>query len=219
MKLYQFEWGIYPRRVHIYLREKGIEDLEMIEIDVLSAENRAQSYTSKNPIGTIPTLETGSGDFVCQSTSILLHLEKRFPLPNMMGESSSTQDRTLDQLAVINEAYNLAGLCTFYGSPLFAERRKPSNEVARAMRSEFHTVLRNLELLSGDGDYFGGRTPSLADVAFFASEQFMRELYQLQLPPKLSRLEEIYQRFDERPSAMLAPYPGLVAELAPLRAF
>ena len=219
MKLYQFAWGIYPRRVHIYLREKGIDDLELVDLDVIEGENRKPGYLAKNPIGSIPILETDSGEFVRQSTTILLHLESRYTSPNMIGESDAAKARTLDQLSLVNEAYNFAGICTFYGSPLFTQRRDPSDEVARAMRFEYGRVLQNLELLAGDGDYLGGSRPNLADVAFFASEQFMRELYKLRLPPELSRLEAIYQRFGERPSAALAPYPQRIAELAPLRTF
>ena len=219
MKLYQFAWGIYPRRIHIYLREKGITQLELEELDVLEGENRRPAYLAKNPLGTIPTLETDTGSFVRQSSTILLYLEQRFPTPSLIGASDSAKARTLDQLFLVNEAYHFAGMCTLYGSPVLAQRREPSDEVARAMRFEYEQALQGLELVSGEGDYLGGDEPSLADVVFFASQQFMQELYGLQLPQGLARLRMIYARFSERPSAALAPYPEPVARLAPLRDF
>lgn len=103
----------------------------------------------------------------------------------MIGENDGAKSLTFDQLSLVNEAYNFAGMYTFYGSPVFAERREPN----------------------------------LADVAFFASEQFMRELYELQLPHELPRFGEIYDQFDKRSSATLAPYPEPMAQLAPLRGF
>lgn len=219
MKLYQFEWGIYPRRLHIYLKEKGIQGIDMAEIDVIGGENRETDYLTKNPAGTIPTLETDSGHFICQSSTILFYLEQQFPTPDMTGMSDEEKTRTLDQLALVNEAYHFAGICTYYGSPLFSQRREPSDEIAKAMRFEYERVLESLESLSGEGLYFGGDSPNIADVAFFASEQFMRELYKLQLPARLSRLESVYGRFGERPSATLVPYPEVMVPLAPIRSF
>jgi len=217
LKLYQFAWGIYPRRVHVYLREKGIDGIEMLELDPVAAENRRPEHLAKNPTGTIPTLETDNGRFVCQSSTILLYLEELFPSPDMIGKSLEDRARTMDQLLLVNEAYNFAGICTLNSSPLFEQLRAQNLEVARAMRHEYERVLGSLEALAGDGDYLGGTNPSVADVAFFASEQFMRDLYKLQLPPRLERLEGIYGRFLKRPSAEPAPYPGFMIPLSPLR--
>ncbi len=219
MKLYQFAWGIYPRRIHIYLKEKSITGIEMIELDVINAENRQPAYLSKNPTGTIPTLETEDGATICQSTSIMLYLEERYPEPRMIGITPAARASVNDHLFMINEAYNFAGICTFYGSPLFEQRRAPSDEIARAMRAEHHRVLEALETMAGDGDYLGGTTPSIADVTFFASEQFMRDLYKLRLPASCKRLEAIYNRFLQRPSAEAAPFPDFIVPLSPLRNF
>ena len=218
MKLYQFAWGIYPRRVLIYLREKGIDDIDLVEFDVLTGENRNPDYLSRNPLGTLPMLETDSGCPLRQSTTILLHLESCYPAPGMMGSGEIGRARTLDQLFLLNEAYHYAGMCTYYGSPVMEGRRKPSDEVARAMRFEFGQALQNLEALADDGDYLGGASPNLADIVFFASQHFMQSMYRLTLPASLTRLPGIYERFSQRPSAEPAPYPELVASLAPLRA-
>ncbi len=219
MKLYQFAWGIYPRRIHIYLREKQINDIEMVDLDVIAGENRASDYLDKNPLGTIPTLETGAGSFICQSSSILLYLEQIYPAPDMIGATDAEKTRTLDQLFLVNEAYHYAGMCTGYGSPALAHRRVPSDETARSMHYEYEQVLQQLELLSGNGDYLGGDEPNLADVTFFASQQFMQELYQLQIPEELSGLSAVYDRFSQRPSAVLAAYPEPLVQVAPLRDF
>ncbi len=125
----------------------------------------------------------------------------------------------MDQLFLVNEAYHYANLCTGYGSPALAQRREPSDEVARAMRFEYGQALHNLEAVAGEGSYLGGDAPNLADVVFFASQQFMQELYKLALPSGLTRLGGIYQRFSERPSAALAPFPEMLVPLAPLRGF
>lgn len=219
MKLYQFSWGIYPRRVHVYLKEKKITGLEMIEIDVIGQENRKPGYLKKNPTGGIPTLETEDGFTICQSSSIMQYLEDLYPAPDMRGSTPEARARTHDQLMLVNEAYNFAGICTFHASPLFSKMRLQNDEVARGMHSEYVRVLGSLETMAGERPYMGGETPSIADVAFFASEQFMRDLYQLELPATCARLEAIYNRFLLRPSAAPAAYPKFIVPLAPLRAF
>ncbi|KQX23424.1 MULTISPECIES: glutathione S-transferase family protein [unclassified Sphingomonas] len=219
MKLYQFPWGIYPRRIHVYLKEKGISGIEMVELDVVAGDNRKPDYLARNPTGTIPALETDDGRVICQSSTILLYLEQLHPSPDMIGGTPADQARTHDQLALVNEAYNFAGICTYYGSPLFVQRRKPSDEVAKAMHFEYARVLASLEGMAGGGDYLGGETPNIADVTFFASEQFMRDLYKLRLPKELTKLEAIFNRFLQRPSAAPEAYPDFMVPIAPLRDF
>lgn len=219
MKLFQFSWGIYPRRILIYLKEKGISDIELVDIDVVKGENRTPEFLKMNPLGTIPVLEAENGEHICQSTSILQYLEETFPTPDMSGQSIEEDAQTHDQLMLVNDAYNFASMCTFQASPLFAERRNQADEAARAFHFEYAQILKNLEALSGDGDFLGGTAPNIADVAFYASEQFMRDLYKLQLPDEFERLEAIFQRFAKRPSAKPAIFPQFVVDNAPLRTF
>ncbi|HAA55149.1 MAG TPA: glutathione S-transferase family protein [Myxococcales bacterium] len=217
MKLYQFAWGPYPRRIHIYMKEKDIQDIELVDIDVVRGESRTPEFLAKNPLGTVPVLETDDGQFIRQSSSILQYLEQRYPTPNMIGNTPEDVARTRDLLAVVNEAYSFAVICTFHASPLFVERRDQKADAAQAFHFEYTRTLKLLEALVGDGEYMGGSTPNIADIAFFASEQYMRSLYQLQLPTEQVKLEAIYQRFAQRPSAHPEPYPQILVEHAPLR--
>ncbi|MCR9159076.1 MAG: glutathione S-transferase N-terminal domain-containing protein [Nannocystaceae bacterium] len=81
MKLYQFAWGPYPRRIHIYAAEKGIDDLELVEVDVIAGEQHTPAFLAKNPAGTVPVLETDSGACIGQSVAILEYLETRYGGP------------------------------------------------------------------------------------------------------------------------------------------
>lgn len=85
------------------------------------------------------------------------------------------------------------------------------------MRFDCERVLESLETPAGDGDHLGGASRNLADTAFFASEQFMRDLDRLQLPSRLSKLERAYRCVLQRPSATPAARPDLIVPLSPLR--
>jgi hypothetical protein len=52
MKLYELTWGVYPRRVIIYLAEKGVSDIERVPLDFLRGENRQPEHLVRNPAGT-----------------------------------------------------------------------------------------------------------------------------------------------------------------------
>jgi glutathione S-transferase len=219
MKLYQFAWGIYPRRILVYLKEKGITDIEMVDVNVVAGDTKTPEFLARNPAATVPVLETGSGQHVCQSISILQYLEEIYPTPNLSGDTPEARARVRDQLLLVGEAYNLAGICTYYGSPIFAQRRQQTDEVARAFHLEYTHALENLDAMAGDRDYMGGTDPNIADIAFFASEQFMRDIYRISLPGRCERLAAIYERFLLRPSAAPEPAPEFVVQNAPVRDF
>lgn len=219
MKLYQFAWGIYPRRILIYLKEKGITDIEVVDVNVVGGDTRTPEFLAKNPAATVPVLETDDGHHVCQSISILQYLEEVYPTPNLIGDTPEARARTRDLLLLVGEAYNLAGICTYYGSPIFAQRRPQTDEAARAFHLEYAHALESLDAMAGEGDYMGGGNPNIADIAYFASEQFMRDIYKIRLPRQCTRLEAIYDRFLSRPGAAPEPAPEFVIQNAPVRNF
>lgn len=65
MKLYGFPAGPFPRRIHIYLAEKGLTGVEPIGVQTLGPDWRRISA-----FGTVPVLETDEG-MIRQSVAIL----------------------------------------------------------------------------------------------------------------------------------------------------
>ena len=49
-----------PRRVRIFLAEKGI-DLPETRIDMMKREHKSEEFRARNPLGQIPTLELDDG--------------------------------------------------------------------------------------------------------------------------------------------------------------
>lgn len=216
MDLYKFDWGPFPRRVLIYLREKGITSIDMIDVDVIGGENRGPEFLAINPAATVPVLKTDTGTLIRQSSSIVEYLEQIFPAPPLLGSNSEERAQIGDLVRVVDEAYSANLYSTFYGSPIMKMRREPSIEVARAMRSEAIRALGILEQMAGDGPFLRGGSISYADIALFASEQFYRAVYRLRIPPDLSRLNAAYEAFAERPSVLPLPVPQEVSDLAPI---
>ena len=69
MKLYDAAWAPSPRRVRIYLAEKGIA-VERVSVDLRRDEQLADPYLRINPRGAVPALEFDDGEVICESAAI-----------------------------------------------------------------------------------------------------------------------------------------------------
>jgi len=59
-----------PRRVRMYLAEKGIKDVPLVPINILKGESRAADSLARNPFGGIPYLELDDGTVLSESVAI-----------------------------------------------------------------------------------------------------------------------------------------------------
>lgn len=85
MKLYSAHRAPYPRRVLMFLHEKGIHNIEIIQLDLMAGEQRTNNYLAKNPIGRVPALELDDGRVLSEARAICTYLESLYPDPNLMG--------------------------------------------------------------------------------------------------------------------------------------
>ena len=84
MKLYNLKAGLNPRRVRIFLAEKGIE-VPMVDIDMEAGENRTPEFLAMNPLGTLPVLELDDGTILTESVAICRYFEELQPEPSVFG--------------------------------------------------------------------------------------------------------------------------------------
>ncbi|WP_431470233.1 glutathione S-transferase family protein [Sphingosinithalassobacter sp. LHW66-3] len=87
MKLYDAEWAPSPRRVRIFLAEKGIE-VPRETIDLRSGEQLRDSYLEINPRGAVPALELDDGQVLCESSAICRYFEAVQPEPPLFGTTA-----------------------------------------------------------------------------------------------------------------------------------
>ena len=87
MKLYDY-WGApNPRRVHIFLAEKGME-VERVHVDIMQLEQKSEAMLARNPSGKFPVLETDDGRHIAESVAICRYLEAVQPEPNLFGRDA-----------------------------------------------------------------------------------------------------------------------------------
>ena len=85
MKLYISPRTPNPRRVTMFIAEKGIGGIEHVNVDINALEHKADAYRHLNPLTTVPALALKDGRVLSESRAICSWLEGQFPEPNLMG--------------------------------------------------------------------------------------------------------------------------------------
>ncbi len=84
MKLYDATAAPNPRRVRVFLAEKGIE-VPLVQVDMGKGEHKRPEFLKKHPSGKIPVLELDDGTCIGESVAICRYFEAIQPEPNLFG--------------------------------------------------------------------------------------------------------------------------------------
>ena len=84
MKLYNSNLAPSPRRVRIFLAEKGVS-IPRVEVDLAKLEHKRPEFSALNPFQTIPILELDDGTRIAESIAICRYIEAIWPEPNLFG--------------------------------------------------------------------------------------------------------------------------------------
>ena len=90
MKMYDFTLAPSPRRVRIFLAEKGIS-VELVQVDIMRNANRTPEFYRKNPLGSLPILELDDGSCLSESVAICRYFEEIQPAPQLFGVGARDQ--------------------------------------------------------------------------------------------------------------------------------
>lgn len=86
MKIYDGGRAPNPRRVQIFLKEKG-QELEIQQLDLNALEHRSPAMLAKNPTATVPFLELDDGTVLSETIAICRYIEALNPEPNLFGST------------------------------------------------------------------------------------------------------------------------------------
>ena len=200
MKLYDFAGAPNPKRVRVYLAEKGI-DIPTQQVNILSGENRAPEFLAKNPMGGLPVLELDDGTYLPESLAIIEYLEDLHPTPPMIGTTPAERARVraLERIAELSILGRVAAI--FQNThPFFAGRVKQSPDAADTARNMLKNASRVLDNLIGKGPFVAGAKPTIADCTLVAAFNFA-EFGGIPMDPECANLQRWWSNFKERPSA------------------
>ncbi|MEM7254108.1 MAG: glutathione S-transferase family protein, partial [Pseudomonadota bacterium] len=165
MKLYNLPPGMNPRRVRIFLAEKGV-DVPTVDIDMMKGENRAPEFLTMNPLGTLPVLELDDGTILTESVAICRYFEELHPDPSLFGTSTLERAQIemwnrrveLELLAPLGHAFR--HLNPFWEGRL--EQNKPFGEAAQ--QNALKTMAWFDDELKGR-EFIAGNRYSVADIS------------------------------------------------------
>ena len=87
MKLYSSPVAPSPKKVLVFISEKGIKDIEVKDLDIGKMEHKTDEYKKIAPNSRIPALVLDNDDVILETTAICRYLECLHPDPNMFGEN------------------------------------------------------------------------------------------------------------------------------------
>lgn len=194
--------GPNPRTVRMFLAEKGVE-LPLVQVDLMSGENRRPPYLDKNPAGQLPCLELDDGVILAEVLPICEYIEERHPQPPLIGATPEARavtrmwTRRVD-LNIVEPMAN--GFRYGEGLMLFKDRIHTIPQAADDLKAIGREKLAWLDGMMAGRQFIAAPHVTLADVFLFAFLDFGRTVGQ-PLDPNLAWISAWFERMAARPSA------------------
>jgi glutathione S-transferase len=200
VKLYDSAAAPNPRRVRIFLAEKGIE-VPTVQIDIGKAENRQPEFLAKNPMGGVPVLELDDGRFLAESVAICRYFEEVQPEPPLFGTDAA--DRALVEMWNRRMEHEVALPCmqSFRQTHDFFKGRIP--QVPEWGELSKKGALSRMAWLDGelaDREFVAGDRYTIADITALVGIDFGR-VTGIKIGPDQKNLQRWHEAVSSRPSA------------------
>ncbi len=200
MKLYDSAVAPNPRRVRIFLAEKGIE-VPTIDVDIVKSENRQSAFLAKNPLGGVPILELDDGAIIAESTAICRYFEETKPEPPLMG--SDAKDRAIVEMWLRRIEFEVAFpiMQAFRNTHDFFKDRIPQvPEYGAVCKKQAIQQLAWLDGELADRPFVAGDRYTIADITLLVGVDFGR-VSDIRIDPEHKNLTRWYGEVSSRPSA------------------
>lgn len=208
MKLYDFALAPNPRRVRMFLAEKGVE-VPSVQINTREAEQFSDAFMKVNPRCTVPVLELDDGTAITESVSICRYFEELHPEPALFGRDA--KEKALVDMwnrRVEIECYAPAADVVRNSLEMFKDRAIagiPNGvpQIAALAERGRHSYARFIERLDerlGESKFIAGEHLSIADQTAFIALDFAKR-GDLQVPDQAKNVLRWQNELAARPSA------------------
>ncbi len=201
MKLYDAGRAPNPRRVRVFLAEKGVT-VPIVSIDLARLEHKAPAYVAVNPLQRTPALELDDGTVISESIAICRYFEELHPEPPLFG--TAPLDKARIEMWQRRLEFGLLGTVAAvfrHLHPAMAEMEVPQvaawGETNKPRVIEF---LRFLDNELADRRFIAGDRFSVADITGLVGLDFMKPA-KLSLPDELANVRRWHAELAARPSA------------------
>ena len=201
MKLYTSNRAPNPRRVRWALAEKGIADVELVEIDIMTGEHRTLEYRAKVGVAHVPALELDDGETISESIAICRYLEALNPEPNLFGRDAREQ-AVIEMWTRRCEIYlaNPMMLNVRFSHPALAALEAPQPQVAEYSRLGAEKFMHTLDRQLAEHEFIAADRFTIADIVGAVGLDFAR-LVKYRPPEELTHLARWLETCRARPAA------------------
>ena len=209
MLLYDQQNAPNPRRVRIFLAEKGLTYARK-QLNIVQGENLSPEFLSINPRGRLPTLVLDDGTVLDESVAICRYVEELYPNPPLMGTDAISKARIearqrhieFDGLVPASEVFRNA-------YPRFQTRGVGGNvgivsaipELVARGKTLMSIFFDRLEEELNQSQYIAGGEFSIADITALCTLDFATTSARIPFPDECPALQRWYQTVCARPSA------------------
>ena len=200
MILHDLAAGMSPRRVRIFLAEKGIS-IERREVDAAGGANSTPDFLRLNPLGKLPVLELDDGTSIAESLAICRYLETLNPDPPLMGRTPrEVADIEMWTLRMDHELSQMIALSFVHSSDFYRGRIEQIPEVASWARGRTLQTMAWLDGELADRSHIAGDVYTLADIV--AQCAFvLGKAVGLRIAPDMTNLSRWFTEVTARPTA------------------
>lgn len=202
MKIYEYQAFPNPRRVRMFLAEKGIDGITFEQVNVPEGEHRTDAFKAKNPSATVPLLELDDGAYIGETTAISRYFETVHPEPALMGRTPKEQAAVdMWQRRVEDGLMNAVGAYFHHATPgLGALESYQNKEWGEKNRDRALATMRWLDQELADRQFIAGERFSIADITALCGIDYAR-FCEIGIPAAYTNLQRWYDQVSSRPSA------------------
>lgn len=203
MRLYVSPKAPNPRRVLMFLVEKQVQGLNLINVDLNAQEHKSEAFRAKSPLARVPALELGDGRVLTETRAICTYMEGLHPQPNLMGRDATERafiemaDRRVEWYFMLPIAQ-----CVRHTHPGLAPLEQPQfPEFGHAQAAKARETAAWLDAELQRQPWIAGDRFTIADITAFCALEFARLMRFKPGDEGLNALQAWRDRVAERPSA------------------
>lgn len=190
-----------PRRVRIFLAEKGI-DLPETPLSIVKREHKSDEHKARNSLGQVPTLVLDDGTAISETVAICRYLEETEKGPKLFG--STPKEKALIDMWIRRAEFQLTSPVSQYwrhAHPFTAALLQQHRDFGESNRAHYEAAQAWLdgELAKG-GPFIAGETYTVADICALSTIDFATWIG-LPMREDLPDLKAWRERVSARPSA------------------
>ncbi|MDJ0751208.1 MAG: glutathione S-transferase [Woeseiaceae bacterium] len=208
MKFYDCRTAPSPRRVRIFIAEKGV-DIETVQVDLGSGEQFSDAFQELNPDCVVPVLQLDDGSSLSEVTAICQYLEERYPDPPLLGATAEERARVTMWNAKVEQQGLLSMADAFRNSAKGLKGRAVTGsqsyeqipELAERGRQRVKQFLGRLDAQLAGNPFVAGANFSMADITALVLVDFAAWI-KIAVPDEAKNLARWHSEVSARPGAV-----------------